>query len=200
MAMIKVTVGNNTSRTSVIVNTSSTLREACEQAGFDYFGKNFSLNGTPVRDLDRTFGDYDISDTAFLLSVVKADNAASCHVIGNVIVIQSNIKEEDFELVRKFSPESLIIKDENKNAIFRITTGNSYICDWGVTFNTANQSGEMVATIVDDNIPNEDTEEYVIDKVGKAITHLKTIEASLPSIIQRIKNERAAIKAVITVK
>ena len=75
--MIKVTVGNNVKRESVIVEATTTLRSVLEEAGVDYTKGVMHLDGSSLNagDLDRTFEDFGIAEKCFLLNVVKADNA-----------------------------------------------------------------------------------------------------------------------------
>ena len=76
--MIKVTVGNNVKRESVIVNPNSTLRAVLEQANVDYTRGVMHLDGSSLNpgDLDKTFANFGITEKCFPLNVVKADNAA----------------------------------------------------------------------------------------------------------------------------
>ena len=75
--MVKVTVGNNVKRESVIVDNSTTLRTVLEDAGVDYTRGTMSLDGSTLNpgDLDKTFEDFHIGEKCYLLNVVKADNA-----------------------------------------------------------------------------------------------------------------------------
>lgn len=75
--MVKVTVGNNVKRNSVIVPGNTTLRAVLEQEGIDYTRGNMHLDGSSLNpgDLDKTFNDFGITEKCFLLNVVKADNA-----------------------------------------------------------------------------------------------------------------------------
>lgn len=75
--MVKVTVGNNVKRESVIVDGNSTLRAVLEDAGIDYTRGVMHLDGSSLNpgDLDKTFDDFNIGEKCFLLNVVKADNA-----------------------------------------------------------------------------------------------------------------------------
>lgn len=75
--MIKVTVGNNVSRETVIIDSTTTLRSVLEDAGIDYTKGGINLDGSTLKpgDLDKTFADFNIADRAYLLQVVKADNA-----------------------------------------------------------------------------------------------------------------------------
>lgn len=76
--MVKVMVGNNVKRESVIVDSTTTLRTVLEDAGIDYTRGVMHLDGSSLQagDLDKTFDDFGITEKCFLLNVVKADNAA----------------------------------------------------------------------------------------------------------------------------
>lgn len=75
--MIKVVVGNNVKRETVIVDPSTTLRAVLEDAGIDYTRGAMHLDGSSLNpgDLDKSFESFGIAEKCFLLNVVKADNA-----------------------------------------------------------------------------------------------------------------------------
>lgn len=75
--MVKITVGNNVKRETVIVDSSATLRAVLEGAEIDYSRGTTHLDGAPLGpgDLDKTFADFGITERAFLLNVTKTDNA-----------------------------------------------------------------------------------------------------------------------------
>ena len=75
--MIKVTVGNNVKRNSVIVDEATTLRSVLEANEIDYTRGTMHLDGSTLQpgDLDKSFSDMGIREKCFLLNVVKADNA-----------------------------------------------------------------------------------------------------------------------------
>lgn len=73
--MVKITVGNNVQRSTVIVPSTQTLRKTLEDAGVDYTKGMTTLDGSTLGagELDKSFGDMGIKEKAFLLNVVKAD-------------------------------------------------------------------------------------------------------------------------------
>ena len=75
--MIKVTVGNNVKRESVIVEETATLRSVLEEQGIDYSRGTMHLDGCSLNpgQLDKTFAELGITEKCYLLNVVKADNA-----------------------------------------------------------------------------------------------------------------------------
>ena len=75
--MVKVTVGNNVKRETVIKSSDTTLRTILEDAGVDYTRGSMNLDGASLNpgDLDKTLADFGITEKCFLINVVKADNA-----------------------------------------------------------------------------------------------------------------------------
>jgi len=60
--MIKVTIGNNVKRTTVILDENTTLRQALEDADIDYSRGTMNLGGSSLGpgDLDKTFADFGV--------------------------------------------------------------------------------------------------------------------------------------------
>ena len=75
--MIKVVVGNNVKRETVIVDANTTLRSVLESANVDYTRGVMHLDGATLApgDLDKSFAAMGITEKCYLLNVVKADNA-----------------------------------------------------------------------------------------------------------------------------
>ena len=77
--MIRVTIGNNTTRKNVIVDSNTTLRQALEANGIDYTHGAMMLDGVTLQPgaMDKTFAEFGIAESCYLLSVQKADNATA---------------------------------------------------------------------------------------------------------------------------
>ncbi len=77
--MIKLTIGTNTERKSVMVEPDQTLAEALSANNVDASRSALHLNGTliPGADKDLTFEELGIRDSseAMLIAVIKADSA-----------------------------------------------------------------------------------------------------------------------------
>lgn len=75
--MIQVTIGTNTNRVRKTIDPSMTLRTLLEENGINYTSGQLHLDGCALApgDLDRSFSDFGITESCYLLSVVKADNA-----------------------------------------------------------------------------------------------------------------------------
>lgn len=80
--MIKVIVSNNLKRETHIISPDTTLRQAFEQAGVNYFAGVNSLDMAPLSpgDMDKTFAAFGYTgepghDSCYLTSIAKANNA-----------------------------------------------------------------------------------------------------------------------------
>jgi hypothetical protein len=75
--MISVTLGTNTTRSTVLVNPDQTLRKVLDENQINYAVADVRLDGMSLRpsDMDKTFAAMGITDKCYLLAVVKADNA-----------------------------------------------------------------------------------------------------------------------------
>lgn len=77
MNMINVKVGNNMSRTSVIVADNTSIRKILEDNDVQYATATLYLDGCTLQpgDMDKTLADFNITDTCYLVAVVKTENA-----------------------------------------------------------------------------------------------------------------------------
>lgn len=76
--MLSVKVGSNTSRSTVLVPSTQTLRKTLEDANINYSTASVHLDGAPigVGNLDKSFANCGITSSCYLIAVVKTDNAA----------------------------------------------------------------------------------------------------------------------------
>lgn len=204
--MIKVTIGNNISRNSVIIDENTTLRNALEDAGVDYTIGMTSLDGSTLApgDLDKTFADFGITEKCYLLNVVKADNAAAVKIVGGACVIESGATPEQIKLLKKFRPNTLNLYEEKggkKEAVFAvgISNGTGSINSVGASFGSAVSSdGKATITLM---IPEDvkNAKEWAKDRIGVSILHLNKIEEGFADAIAEVEREKEAVAAAITV-
>lgn len=74
---IRVTLGTTTTRKTVIANANETVKSVLEANNVNYGTATMHLDGCPmnVSDLSSTFEELGVKDTAYLLAVVKTNNA-----------------------------------------------------------------------------------------------------------------------------
>ncbi len=75
--MIQVTIGTNTNRTKVNVDPNRTLRSVLEENEVNYSVAAVHLDGVSLKpgDMDKTFADLGITESCYLIAVIKADNS-----------------------------------------------------------------------------------------------------------------------------
>jgi hypothetical protein len=75
--MIQVTLGTNTNRKKVNVDPNTTLRTVLEDNEVNYSTATVHMDGASLQpgDLDKSFADFGITESTYLIAVVKADNA-----------------------------------------------------------------------------------------------------------------------------
>ena len=73
--MIKVIIGTNTNRKSIMVDPSRTLKAVLEENGIDYSTGGIHLDGLAVggEGLNMSFADHGITEDCILIAVVKGD-------------------------------------------------------------------------------------------------------------------------------
>lgn len=127
-------------------------------------------------------------------------------VIGDVVVIKSNLKYEDLKLVEKARPKVLDdydMEDGKKvlDSLFSIgtTDGNGSVTKYGITFNSAGHDGEGLAQVT---VPvpagDGDVKERVAEAYGVAVMRLAKLEEKLPAVISEIKASNKAMLDGIT--
>lgn len=205
---IRVTMRNNVKSVTDTVSDTSTLREVLEANDIDYTRGSMALDGATLQpgDLDKTFADFGITEKCWLISITKADNAATVTIAGESVVITSNLTLDDIKLVEKYRPEALRLKggEDGKETVFIVGVyrdRNGSINKNGAEFGSVSHDGTGRATITFP-LPHVegDIREAVADYIGSAILDLNKIEAAVPAVIEDILRERADVMSNISVQ
>lgn len=201
--MVKVYVGNNLNRRAVMVSEETTLRKVLEDNNIDYSIGMTSLDGGTLQpgDLDKSFKDFGITETCYLMNTAKAVNAACIKVLGQTAVIESGFTPEQIAEVAKYRPAALqLIDKEAKEVEFAVGIGSGFgvINKYGAEFGSGkNAEGKAIITI---QVPDgKDAKEYIEDKVGVSILNLKKVEDGLTAVLEEIAEEKAAVLGTIEV-
>lgn len=119
-------------------------------------------------------------------------------ICGDSVTIVSSKKKEDLQLLKKWSPETLaLINNENKEAVFAIGLGSTPSFNKvGINFTSETADGFASVTLP---IPTdvEDKEAYITDKWGAGVLALNTLESFLDEHIAQVRNNMENINASI---
>lgn len=122
-------------------------------------------------------------------------------VAGEAFAVKSNIKKEDFDLVKKHKPEELKIIDKDGNEVFTVnySEGRPSIESFGITFSSVSRDDDKSLTLTG-TIPQgtADAKEYITDKIGICYENLTTIEGRMTEAVKGIKEARKKIKDSIS--
>lgn len=75
--MIQVTIGTNTDRKRVTIDPSKTIKSVLDENEVNYAVATLHLDGATLQpgDMNKSFAEMGITDSCYLIAVVKADNA-----------------------------------------------------------------------------------------------------------------------------
>lgn len=108
---------------------------------------------------------------------------AKVKVIGNSLFVTSAVKLEDYERVSKFSPETMMLKDENGNQSFAVKVGTSSVCSYGVCFGEKTSEGLALARI---DVGAGMTKTALAEVYAGVIANLNTVEEAVKTKAQAI--------------
>lgn len=113
--------------------------------------------------------------------------------------LTSTLTKENIDLVKKYRPDALKVKDADGNDVFGISyvEGKNCIAKNGITFGATSHDGGFAMVVGDlpETLPagTPNVNEYVADIVGSALGYLESLENTLPSIAEGIACDRAAL-------
>lgn len=205
---ISVTIGNNTKRAAYTVDSATTLAAAMKEHGVDPNVGTVALNGATLQksELQKTFDDFGVTDSCFLISSVKADNAAEVHVAGSAVVIASTMKPEELAVLKKYRPSALELTEgsgENKKTVYAIglagdgDANGSFNAKGAMFSKRTNQAGKATITIA---IPAEvkDPKAWAVETLGVALLNLNKLEQGLAAKVTEVAEEKKKIEEAIT--
>ena len=116
--------------------------------------------------------------------------------VGKALVITSDLKVEDIKRAEKICPEALILRDDEKNPIFKVGTSDKGIGigAYGIVFDSKNAAGEAQLTLVQDKPLTKDK---IADDFGLCFIRLTKVEAQFVNVYGAASRELAAAAAVV---
>lgn len=126
-------------------------------------------------------------------------------ITADAYALTSDLTVKDIELLKKYNPDALKIKDEEGNDKFAVSfvEGKPNITPFSVQFGgkTRDDAGKATITgvIPSDVRTAEAAKEFVAEMFGGVVAYLRQLEASVPTAAAAVSNERQALLASIVV-
>lgn len=123
---------------------------------------------------------------------------------GSAVVLKSGIKLEVIEKLKKYSPESLIMRDEKERLTFKVdiaACGAGDFTEKAVFFAPVTHDPEGLAT-VSFGIPSDvkEAKKWVADALGNVFPKLQELEAQMVLDAAEVDKAQADMLAQITVQ
>lgn len=126
-------------------------------------------------------------------------------ITADAYALTSDIKVKDIELLKKYNPDALQIKDEEGNTKFAVSysEGKPSVAAFGVTFGgkTRDENGyaTITGTIPSDLKTTEAAKDFVAEKFGGVVAYLREIERTITSAADKVMTTRKELADSITV-
>ena len=118
------------------------------------------------------------------------------------VVLESGLTKAQIASAKKHCPEALVLRDENKNAIFAIETGTpGAITGGGVKFDNMTGAGNPFVSVTDKDMPAdlEKRAAYLSDTYGKIAFQTKRVEDQVVTALAAIADEIQTVADAIVV-
>jgi hypothetical protein len=124
-------------------------------------------------------------------------------IIGNAVVITSDLKVEEILKVKKFTKSGLKLRDEKGNEIFAIDYrpgANSSISEHGIVYGEVNTEGyAQVSLLMAEDVKPEDRMNVLLDDFAIALGNLNTLETYIREAATELEGTVETIKSSIEV-
>jgi hypothetical protein len=124
-------------------------------------------------------------------------------IVGNAVVITSDLKVEEILKVKKFTKSGLKLRDEKGNEIFAIdycSGANSSISEHGVVYGEMNAEGyAQVSLLMAEDVKAEDRMNVILDNYAIALGNLNTLETYIRETATELNETVENIKSGIEV-
>lgn len=124
-------------------------------------------------------------------------------VVGDALIITSEVTFEDWKLVKKYRPEALVLRDEEKNEYFRVGVGSGDVSQFGVEWGGETHDERKLATItlaIDGCGTPEEIKADLAEDIGVILLNINKVEEKIPEVLDEIKAERDKILEAITIQ
>ena len=118
------------------------------------------------------------------------------------VTLESAITKDQLKKIQTHYPDALVLKDEDKKAIFAVETGMpGCITNGGVRFDNVTGDGNLFVTVCDKDMPVESdkAKTYLADTFGIILAKLNRVEAQTTAALAAMATEISAVADSIAV-
>lgn len=199
--MMQIKVSNSTSRVTIVVDDTTTIRQAFEQANITPQGL-LSFNGVFINasEMDRQLNTFNANadKTSFLSCVNKTENACTITVVGDTVAIKTTFKYDDLALIEKMEGGITITDDDTDEEIFKIVTGEEgSLTKYGMV---VPPTGVVTIKIPAGYTTEEERKEFLYDTLAATINMINQAEENIAANggIEELKAKRETFLNSIT--
>ena len=126
---------------------------------------------------------------------------AKIKVLGDTIQIKSELTAEQFDRVKAFAPEALIMTDaDTGDEVFGITRGNAFYSKYGVCFCSVDNEGKLFMTTnnpVTDHSDRDAEMQEILKVFAPIMAKLNASEKHIFSVMESLEAMEEEVKASV---
>lgn len=174
--MYQIRVNNATIRKTLVLDDSTTIRQAFEEAEITPSGL-LSINGLFINanDIDRAINTFNIAPDkpVWISSCTKTENACRITVLGDTVAIKTDISYEDLELIERMNGGLTLVNEEGEE-VFKIVTGETgELSKFGMV---VPPTGIVNIRIPAGFVTEDERKEFIYDTMAETFTHIRELE------------------------
>ena len=203
--MIQVTLSTNEPRIYDIVPETMTVRQLLEKHSVSYANAQTSIDGFTLQlgQMDTPLGELlgGNADRCTVSCFGNKDNGAQAVIAGASCIIKSRLTPDEIKRVKKLHPEAMTMVDEEGKPVFAIDINDETpgsINNFGACFGAATSSDGKATITVNVQPDVENMEDFVYEKIGKALSCLSELEDGIVEAMPQMDEEERAVRAMIT--
>ena len=126
-------------------------------------------------------------------------------ITADAYALTSTIKVNDLELLKKYNPDALNVKDKDNKVVFAVSysEGKPSVAAFGITFGgkTRDENGyaTITGTIPSDLRTAEAAKEFVAEKFGGVVAYLEQLEKSITDAAKTVAENRKKLVDSISI-
>ena len=115
---------------------------------------------------------------------------AKINVMGDVLMLETELSPDILYKVQKHAPDKLELKDKEGNSYFKVQEGNASISKYGVSFSSVTVKGHLFATtrnvVIGEHTDLEEEKSLILDEYAEILSNLNKVEKQVSEALDDI--------------